>query len=92
MVKADIAAQVQEKLNLTSKQAGEIVDAVFDTMKDTLIAGHDLKINGFGNFAVQDRASRKGRNPKTGEEITIPAHRTLSFKPGKALKEGINGI
>lgn len=91
MVKGDIVGKVQEKLNLTSKQAGEIVDTVFEMMKEVLVAGHDLKIKGFGNFTTKDRPARKGRNPQNGEEITIAAARTLGFKPGKALKDGING-
>lgn len=91
MVKADLVAKVQEKLNLSGKQAVEIVDAVLETMTETLVAGHDLKISGFGNFTLKDKPSRQGKNPQSGEKITIPARRALAFKPGKALKDNING-
>ena len=90
MTKADIAGKVQEKMDLTGKQASEVVDTVFEMVKEALAAGHDIKINGFGNFSVKDRAARQGKNPKTGERITIAASRAVAFKPGKALKDNIN--
>lgn len=91
MTKADIAGKVQAKLNLTAKQSTEIVETVFEMMKEALSSGQDLKIAGFGNFAVSDKAPRKGRNPQTGKEIVIAARRALSFKPGLALKRSVNG-
>lgn len=90
MTKADIAGKVQEKMDLNGKQASEVVDTVLEMVKEALAAGHDIKINGFGNFSLKDRAARKGKNPQTGEAITIAASRTAAFKPGKALKDSIN--
>lgn len=90
MTKTDMIGKVQEKLNITAKQATETVDSVLDVMKECLATGNDLKIAGFGNFAIKDRAARRGKNPKTGAEITIAASRVLSFKPGKALKDSLN--
>lgn len=91
MTKADIAGKMQEQMGFTVKQSLEVVDAVFDMMKETLAQGHDLKITGFGNFKLTDKEARKGRNPHTGEEMTIEARRVLTFKPGPALKKKVNG-
>ncbi|WP_224962826.1 integration host factor subunit alpha [Geomonas subterranea] len=91
MTKADIAGKMQEKMGFTVKQSLEIVDAVFDMMKDTLAQGHDLKISGFGSFKLTDKDARRGRNPQTGEEMTIEARRILTFKPGQTLKKRVNG-
>jgi len=90
MTKADIAGKVQAKLDLNGKQAAEVVDIVFETVKEALAEGHDIKINGFGDFTVKDRAARPGKNPQTREPITIPASRAVSFKARKALKDSIN--
>ncbi|TSK07739.1 MAG: integration host factor subunit alpha [Geobacter sp.] len=91
MTKADIAGKMQEQMGFTVKQSLEVVDAVFDMMKDTLAQGHDLKITGFGTFKLTDKEARKGRNPHTGEQMTIEARRVLTFKPGHTLKKRVNG-
>ena len=64
---------------------------VFDLMKNTLEAGEKIKIAGFGNFVVKEKASRRGRNPQTGDEIEISARKILTFKPSQVLKASING-
>jgi len=67
-----------------------MVELLFDVMKSTLESGERLKITGFGNFEVKQKADRRGRNPQTGEEITIEARKILTFKPSNMLKESIN--
>jgi len=92
MTKADIVENVYEKLGgFTKKEAADMVDVVFETIKDTLANGEKLKISGFGNFVVRDKRERVGRNPQTGEEITISARRVLTFKPSQVLKNSLNG-
>jgi len=91
MTKADIINNVHAKLGGFSKrESAEIVEIVFDTIKETLEQGEMVKISGFGNFVVRDKKCRVGRNPKTGEEITISARRVLTFKPSQILKAAMN--
>lgn len=90
MTKADIFEKVQENIGLTKKESAEMVEAVFAIMKSTLESGENLKISGFGSFIVKQKANRRGRNPQTGETITIEARRILTFKPSGVLKDAIN--
>jgi integration host factor subunit alpha len=90
MTKADIFEKVSEKLGLSKKESAELVEAVFALIKSTLESGEKLKIAGFGNFEVKQKADRRGRNPQTGETITIEARRILTFKPSQVLKSAIN--
>ena len=90
MTKADIFQKVQEGIGLSKKESAEIVEAVFAIMKSTLESGENLKISGFGSFIVKQKKDRRGRNPQTGETITIEARRILTFKPSGVLKEEIN--
>lgn len=91
MTKADIIDRVYEQVGgFSKKEAAEIVEAVFDTIKETLERGEKIKISGFGNFLVREKRSRVGRNPQTGDEITISARRVLTFKPSQVLKTAIN--
>lgn len=71
------------------KDAAKAVDAVFETVMDSLSKGEKVQIIGFGNFEVRDRSARKGRNPQTGEEIQIAASKVPAFKAGKALREAV---
>lgn len=87
MNKTDLINAVAEKSELSKKDAAKAVDAVFDSVMDSLKNGEKVQIIGFGNFEVRDRSARKGRNPQTGEEIEIPASKVPAFKAGKALKE-----
>ena len=89
MNKTELVAAVAEKTELTNKDATKAVEAVFDTIQETLANGEKVQLIGFGNFEVRDRAARKGRNPQTGEEIEIPASKVPAFKAGKALKEAV---
>jgi len=90
MTKADIVDRVSEKTGFTKKESTDLVELVFETLKATLERGENLKISGFGNFVVKQKSDRCGRNPQTGEAITINARRILTFKPSAILKESIN--
>ena len=90
MTKADIIERVAEKTGFSKKDSIELVELVFETLKNTLESGENLKISGFGNFVVKQKADRRGRNPQTGGEITIEARKILTFKPSSILKDGIN--
>lgn len=90
LTKADIIEAVYEKVGFSKKEASDIVELVFDTLKDTLEKSEKVKISGFGNFVVRQKRPRVGRNPQTGEEIEISERRVLTFKPSQVLKAAIN--
>jgi integration host factor subunit alpha len=90
LTKADIVDHVFEKVGLTKKEATDVVEFVFDSLKDTLKKGDKIKISGFGNFVVRKKKSRVGRNPQTGEEMTITARSVLTFKPSQVLRAILN--
>jgi len=92
MTKADLVETIYEKIGFSRKESAEIVDLVFDLLKETLESGDKVKISGFGNFVVREKRSRKGRNPQTGEEIQISARRVLTFKPSQVLRKALNTI
>ncbi len=88
--KNDLIGTVADKAGLTKAQAGEAVDAVFDAITASLKKGDEVRLVGFGTFAVSKRKASVGRNPATGAEIKIPASNQAKFKPGKGLKDAIN--
>lgn len=90
MTKADIIEGVYEKVGFSKKESAEIVELVFDTVKETLERGDKIKISGFGNFQVRQKKARVGRNPQTGKEIEISARRVLTFRPSQVLKSALN--
>src|SRR4051794_1343738 len=90
MTKADIIEGVYEKVGFSKKESAEIVELVFDTLKETLERGDKVKISGFGNFQVRHKKARVGRNPQTGKEIEISARRVLTFRPSQVLKAALN--
>ncbi|MHB8418895.1 MAG: integration host factor subunit alpha [Myxococcales bacterium] len=90
MTKADIVENVYELVGFSKKESAEIVEMVFDTIKQTLEQGEKIKISGFGNFIVRDKKARIGRNPQTGQEIEISARRVLTFRPSQVLKSALN--
>ncbi len=92
MTKADIVSQIQAKVGFSRQKTAEVVDDLFEIMKETLEKGEPVKISGFGNFEVRQKNARKGRNPQTGESIIIPQRRVLSFKPSQLLKKAINNV
>ncbi|PTW60674.1 DNA-binding protein HU-beta [Breoghania corrubedonensis] len=90
MNKNDLVAAVAEKSGLSKAQAGDAVDAAFAAITETLKSGGEVRIIGFGNFMVSERAATEGRNPRTGDPIQIPASKTPKFKAGKGLKDAVN--
>ena len=91
MTKAEIVEQIYEQVGFSKKESAELVEKVFDAIKETLAEGEKVKISGFGNFVVRDKNSRKGRNPQTGQEILLEARKVLTFKPSQVLKNALNG-
>ncbi|MCC6276525.1 MAG: integration host factor subunit alpha [Oligoflexia bacterium] len=91
MTKADIVEKVYEKIGFSKKESSELVELVFNCMKEVLEAGEKIKISGFGNFVVRQKKERIGRNPQTGGQIKISARRVLTFRPSQVLKAMLNG-
>ena len=89
MKKTDLINVVSDDADLTKKEAGAAVDAVFNTIQESLKKGEKVQLIGFGNFEVRERSARKGRNPQSGEEIEIAASKVPAFKAGKALKDAV---
>lgn len=90
MNKNDLIKAVAESSGLSNAQAGTAVDSVIDSISGSLRQGQEVRLVGFGTFSVAQRKASKGRNPRTGEEIDIPASKQAKFKAGKALKESLN--
>jgi len=90
MTKAELAETLQQKLAIQKKEAMSHVEAVLDLIKETLERGEQVKIAGFGVFEIRDKNARRGRNPQTGESITIEPRRVLTFKTSAVLKESLN--
>ncbi len=90
MTKAELVEDVARAAELTKKDAERLVEIVFESIIDTLNHGEKIELRGFGSFRVRERGARRGRNPKTGDPVDIPAKRVPYFKPGKELKELIN--
>jgi integration host factor subunit alpha len=90
MTKADIVERIYEKVGFSKKEATDVVESIFEIIKGRLEQSEKVKISGFGNFVINAKRPRKGRNPQTGEEITISGRRVLSFKPSPVLKKAIN--
>jgi integration host factor subunit alpha len=90
MTKADIVEALYEKVGFSKKEAADLVELVFDTIKGTLAQGSKIKISGFGNFVVREKRARIGRNPQTGESIEISARRVLTFRPSQVLRAEVN--
>jgi integration host factor subunit alpha len=92
MTKADLVENIYKKTGFSKKDSADIVETVFDLIKTTLEEGEKIKIAGFGNFVVKEKATRRGRNPQTGEEIKISSRKILTFKPSQVLKNSINDV
>lgn len=91
MTKADMVQAVYSRLGgFSKKESADLVDLVFETMKETLGRGEKIKISGFGNFVLRDKRPRQGRNPQTGTPIMITERRVLSFKASQLLKHVLN--
>ncbi|UQA61146.1 integration host factor subunit alpha [Polyangium aurulentum] len=91
MTKAEIVQAVYSRLGgFSKKESADLVDLVFETMKETLGRGERIKISGFGNFVLRDKRQRQGRNPQTGSPIVITERRVLNFKASQILKHALN--
>lgn len=90
MNKMDLVADVAEQADLSKAKAAEVVDAVFAAIESALKKKQEVRLVGFGTFATASRKAGIGRNPRTGEEIKIPASNSVRFKPGKTLKDAVN--
>ena len=89
MNKTELIAAVAEKTDLSKKDADAAVSAVLGAITDALKAGDKIQLGGFGTFEVRNRAAKQGRNPRTGETMTVPASKVPAFKAGKALKDAV---
>ncbi len=89
MNKTELIAAVAEKTDLSKKDADAAVPAVLGAITDALKAGDKIQLVGFGTFEVRNRAAKQGRNPRTGETMTVPASKVPAFKAGKALKDAV---
>jgi DNA-binding protein HU-beta len=90
MNKSELINAIAERANLSKADAGRSLDVLIKIIETTLKSGDSIALVGFGTFAVKERAERTGRNPQTGQEITIAAAKVPSFKPGKGLKDAVN--
>ncbi len=90
VTKGDIVERIHEKVGFSKKEANDVVESIFEIIKARLESGEKVKISGFGNFIVNQKRPRKGRNPQTGEEIVISGRRVLTFKGSQVLKKTMN--
>jgi integration host factor subunit alpha len=91
LTKAELIDAVYEKVGFSKKEAADLVELVFESMKEELCKGVPIKISGFGKFRVRAKKARMGRNPQTGEAMVISARKVLTFTPSRILRDGING-
>jgi integration host factor subunit alpha len=89
LTKAEIAEHLFEKVGLSKRDSKDMVEEFFEEVRETLEAGEQVKLSGFGNFDLRDKKERPGRNPKTGEDIPISARRVVTFRPGQKLKSRV---
>ena len=92
LTKSDIVEDLNNEIGLNKREAKELVDLLFNDIKNLLSEGHEVKISGFGNFQLRDKSPRPGRNPRTGEDVEISARRVVTFKSGQKLKESIKSL
>ena len=86
ITKIDITENLIEKYQLPKNEAKKVVENFFEEVRISLESGHDVKLSGFGNFELRNKASRPGRNPKTGDVVAVSARRVVTFKPGQKLR------
>ncbi len=90
LTKADIAQNLSDTFGFNKRESKELVEQFYDELSDVLVSGEQVKLSGFGNFELRDKASRPGRNPRTGEDVPISARRVVTFKPGQKLRAQID--
>ena len=92
LTKSDIVEDLNNEIGLNKREAKELVDMLFDDIKNLLSEGHEVKLSGFGNFQLRDKSPRPGRNPRTGEDVEISARRVVTFKAGQKLRKKMSNI
>ena len=92
LTKLDIVEDLNNEIGLNKREAKELVDLLFNDIKNLLSEGHEVKLSGFGNFQLRDKSPRPGRNPRTGEDVEISARRVVTFKSGQKLKESVKTL
>ena len=92
LTKSDIVEDLNNEIGLNKREAKELVDMLFDDIKNLLSEGHEVKLSGFGNFQLRDKSPRPGRKPRTGEDVEISARRVVTFKAGQKLKESVKTL
>jgi len=91
MTKRELVIQVANRLGMTQSDVAKIIEGTFDTISQSLSAGRRWELRDFGVFEVKTRASRIGRNPRTGDQVPVPERRVVTFRPGKLMKEAVAG-
>lgn len=89
MRKPELASAIAERADLSKDKAGQVLNVILDEITGCVSKGQDVSLIGFGSFTVRERAARTGKNPQTGEPLSIPASKTVAFKPGKSLKDAV---
>jgi len=90
MTKTDLVDKLYDNFGYSRAECAELVEIFFDSIKETLAAGEEIKISGFGVWQVRDKEKRTGRNPQTGQELEIAARRVVTFKPSQVLRDHLN--
>ena len=90
LTKADIAQNLADTFGFNKRESKELVEQFYSEISDVLVSGEQIKLSGFGNFELRDKAPRPGRNPRTGEDVPISARRVVTFKPGQKLRAQID--
>jgi DNA-binding protein HU-beta len=91
VTKSDLVDKLADDFEMSKRQAGDVIDAILDEIKDALRAGEKVQLIPFGSFLVRDRKAREGRNPKTGAKLKIAARRVPAFSAGKGLRDAVAG-
>ena len=91
ITKDSLVEMVHNEIGLNKREAKDLIESFFEEIKKSLEDGNDIKLSGFGNFNLRDKAPRPGRNPKTGDEVTISSRRVVTFKSGLKLKSKLEG-
>ena len=92
LTKSDIVEDLNNEIGLNKREAKELVDLLFNDIKNLLSEGHEVKLSGFGNFQLRDKSPRPGRNPRTGEDVEVSARKVVTFKSGQKLKESVKTL
>ncbi len=86
MTKSELVDAISIKINVPKKRAEDVVNAVFESMKDALLEDDRIEVRGFGSFSIRERKAKKGRNPRTGEQVFVDKKKSVHFRPGKELR------